>query len=284
MTTLGLRQPLDVAPRDRILDVYASFVRAIGGWLAVSDLIALLDALGVDEQATRSATSRMKRGGLLQAEKVEGQAGYCLSPTALAILQDGDKRIFRREDHDDAGGWVIALFSVPEAQRSQRYQIRSRLERLGFGQDQTGSWFAPAAVLAETRRELLRNDLTGFVTLWVGSHQGFGDLRQVVAQSWDLAGIAQAYRGYLAVADQIDRHWSGEDTPGLQSAWVDYLDNLASWRSLPYQDPGLPPAVAPQDWPAAEARRRFLALDDTLKPLAAQVFTTSIQGLASSPR
>ncbi|HUG85229.1 MAG TPA: PaaX family transcriptional regulator C-terminal domain-containing protein [Euzebya sp.] len=268
------------APRSRILDVYAMFVRPVGGWLAISDLISLLQPLGVDAQAVRSATSRMKRSELLIPDTMAGQAGYALSAEALGILQDGDKRIFRSVD-DEAETWIVALFSVPEAERSKRYQIRSRLERLGFGQGPASSWFAPSVVLPETQRMLQHSGLAGYVTLWDASHVGFGRLVDVVAAAWDLGAIMDAHGSYIDVADGITRRWSQSDA-GDAVAWVDYLDNLAAWRPLPYLDPGLPSGVVPPGWPAGAARARFTALEAALKPGAVRFFTASVGSSPSS--
>src|SRR6266498_1761766 len=51
-------------PRSLILDLYGAYIRRLGGWMAVSNLITLMGQLGVDEQAVRSAVSRMTRRGL----------------------------------------------------------------------------------------------------------------------------------------------------------------------------------------------------------------------------
>ena len=66
-------------PRDRVLNVYGSFVRDDDGWIAAGDLITLMGELGVNSQAVRSAVSRMKHSGLLVAERVDRRAGYALS-------------------------------------------------------------------------------------------------------------------------------------------------------------------------------------------------------------
>ncbi len=60
-------QPTTVSarPRSLILYVYGGFVRRLGGWLAVADLITLMRDLGVDAQGVRGAVARMKHGGLL---------------------------------------------------------------------------------------------------------------------------------------------------------------------------------------------------------------------------
>ncbi|CAN5846103.1 hypothetical protein BH24ACT15_BH24ACT15_37810 [soil metagenome] len=224
----------------------------------------------------------MKRNQLLIAQKVGGRAGYRLSGAAQDILSDGDKRIYRQFD-PGAEEWVVALFSVPESERNRRYQIKSRLERLGFGQGPTGSWFAPAAVLPETERSLRRGQLSHYVTLWVGTHVGFGDLADLVVQTWDCDAIHDAYAGYIADADRIAERWRGASGSDRAAAWVDYLDNLARWRPLPYMDPGLPPRVMPDGWRADEARDRFAVIDAMLHPKAMDLYSDVVNAARAVP-
>ena len=260
-------------PKDRILDVYGAFARGLGGWLPVSALITLLDPVGVDEQAVRSAASRMKRSGLLVAERLEGVAGYRLSRSASEILEDGDSRIFRDPLDAADASWVVAVFSVPEAERDQRYAIRSRLARLGYGQGPAGSWFAPAVVMPETRRMLRRHELSGYVTLWRASYAGFVDFEQLVASAWDLGDTRDRYQDFLTFAAEVGARWDTDDF-GDESAFVDYMENLAHWRPLPYLDPGLPASVTPSDWPGPSARDSFSRLERRLRPAAMRFFVS----------
>ncbi len=55
-------------PKSLILDIYGRYSAQFRGWIAVSDLIELMGLLDVDEQAVRSAVSRMTRRGLLAPE------------------------------------------------------------------------------------------------------------------------------------------------------------------------------------------------------------------------
>ncbi len=266
-------------PKDRILDVYGSFAQEGGGWLAIGDLIQLLAVLDVDAQSARSAASRMKRSGLLVAEKRDGVAGYALSQRADEILRDGRTRIFGMAESVDEGiadeeagsGWVVVLFSVPEAERQKRYLIRSRLERLGFGQGPASSWFAPAAVLAETERMLMRQGLSEYVTIWRGDLMGFSSIKELVASSWDLDEIQARYDDYLGTYERLEQQWL--EAPGQDSeAFGVYIQQNAVWRELPYLDPGLPASVTPVDWPGAEARSLFARFEKLLRSQAARFF------------
>src|SRR5690242_21164655 len=72
--------------RHLIITVYGLYARPEGGWLSVATLIRLLADIGIDEPAARSATSRLKRRGILQSRRYGGAAGYQLSADAQAIL------------------------------------------------------------------------------------------------------------------------------------------------------------------------------------------------------
>src|SRR5260370_16157397 len=143
--------------RHLIVTVYGLYARSDGGWLSVAALIRLLSDLRVDEPAVRSAISRLKRRGILQSQRYGGAAGYQLSAEALAILREGDARIFRRGRATPADGWVLAVFSVPESERHPRHALRSELTRLALGMVAPGVWIVPAHpqdTTAETLRRL----------------------------------------------------------------------------------------------------------------------------------
>src|SRR3954454_12794004 len=75
---------------------FGAFLRRLGGWIAVADLIALMADVGLDAQAVRSSVSRLKRRGVIESERRGGAAGYRLTPHGEAILRAGDARIFGR--------------------------------------------------------------------------------------------------------------------------------------------------------------------------------------------
>ena len=154
--------------------VYGLYARHDGGWLSVATLIRLLADLGIDEPAVRSAISRLKRRGILQSRRSGGAAGYQLSAEALAILREGDARIFRRGRATPADGWVLAVFSVPESERHRRHVLRSELTRLGFGMVAPGVWIVPAHPQDTTAETLRRLELDAYADLFRADHLAFG--------------------------------------------------------------------------------------------------------------
>ncbi len=248
------------SPGSLIVSFAGSFLRQLGGAIAVADLLRCLSLVGVGESAGRQALSRLKTRGLLHPERVHGRAGYRLTEAGMVDLTTGDRRIFHRPTTVEADGWVLAVFSVPESERAQRHRLRSELSWLGFGTVASGVWVAPRHLAEPTRDVLAAADLDRYVTWFAAHHLSPVD----VAQWWDLPALRAQYnrfiaahRADLAVADPSD-----------EQAFTIYLRVIDSWRVFPRIDPGLPAALLPADWPATEAWSTFATLHDRWAPAA----------------
>lgn len=258
-------------PRDHILDLFGSFVRDYGGWVAVADLLALLGSLGVAETSGRSALSRMKRQGEIEAISRGSVRGYALTPGSEEWFADGTERIMKGSPWRPDDLWVLAAFTVPEDERKVRYQIRARLRDLGFGQLSGGLMIAPASILDETVRALERAELVDYIDLWQSQHIGFMQMERVVASAWDLPMIDHAYRDYLASAAALE---AGAAPADDEAAFVRYVHHVHAWRELPFIDPGIPDRYVPGDWRATEARETFGRISNDLRPGAWRHFVT----------
>ena len=259
-------------PRQLIITVYGLYSRATGGWMSVASLVSLLTDLGVDEPAVRSSISRLKRRGILHPSRRSGAAGYALSDEALAILAEGDRRIFRRERARQDDGWLLAVFSVPEPERQQRHVLRSQLAQLGFGTAAPGVWIAPAHLHDATADMLRRLGLDTYADLFRADHVAFGDLAGKVRQWWDLDLLQRYYGQFIDAHGPLLRRWrsrpEGLPPAGRRQAFADYVWVLTDWRRLPYLDPGLPAELLPGNWIGARAAELFFTLQAQLEEAA----------------
>jgi len=253
---------VDVAPRQLILSLYGLYAREEGNWLSVASLIALMADLGTDSAAVRSSVSRLKRRGVLEAARRAGQAGYALSEDTLAVLREGDRRIWSRPRATAADGWLVLVFSVPEAERERRHALRSLLLRLGFGTAAPGVWVAPATLYDESVRALDRDGLTAYTELFRGDYLGAGDVAARIGEWWDLPALTDLYSDFLRAYRPVARRRSALPPA---AAFAAYVPMLTAWRRLPYLDPGLPLEHLPRDWPGIEAAELFSSLDSRLR-------------------
>jgi phenylacetic acid degradation operon negative regulatory protein len=252
-------------PRQFIVTVYGLYAREDGGWLSVASLITLLADLDIDEPAVRSSISRLKRRGILVAERRGGAAGYALSEEGLALLREGDERIFRRERSTLAEGWLLAVFSVPESERNKRHVLRTQLTRLGFGTAAPGVWIAPAHLHHATATMLRQQDLDGYADLFRADHLSFADVAAKMRQWWDLDELKRQYTAFLDEQEPVWQRWRRKRAGDDREAFVDYVRVLTSWRRLPYLDPGLPCELLPADWVGSRAADLFFAMRERLE-------------------
>jgi phenylacetic acid degradation operon negative regulatory protein len=265
------------------LTVFALYARSEDDWLSVASLVRLMADLGLDGAAVRSAISRLKRRGVLRAQRHGSAAGYALEGSTLEVLAEGDRRIFEPTRAVPADGWILVAFSVPEAERDKRHELRTSLTRLGFGTASPGVWIAPGNLAAETRRTLERRGLTGYVDLFTAQHIGFGDLRAKIRTWWDLDELAALYDDFihrhqplLATASATATATAASSRADPAAAFRSYVQMLTEWRRLPYRDPGLPLQLLPPGWSGQSARVLFDELDSALSAPAREHARTVI--------
>ncbi|MDX8049594.1 PaaX family transcriptional regulator C-terminal domain-containing protein [Lentzea sp. BCCO 10_0798] len=265
------------AGRDRlgplIITIFGLYARGEHNWLSVASVVQLMADLGVEGQAARSSISRLKRRGVVRAERRDG-AGYALSESTLETLAEGDTRIFERRRATTEDGWLVVVFSVPESEREKRHALRTSLTQLGFGTTAPGVWVAPGNLATETRRTLERRGLSEYVDIFTGHHFAFGDLRSKVRAWWDLDELTDLY------ADFLRRHRPVLDA-GITSpeqAFQTYVPMLTAWRRLPYSDPGLPLSLLPPGWNGVTAEALFEQLNTTLSAPAREHALAVIHG------
>src|SRR3954465_5519001 len=261
---------LRAVPRSLLMTFFGAFLRRLGGWIAVADLVALMGDLGLDEQAVRSAVSRLKRRGVIAPERRGGAAGSRLAGRGTEILEAGDARIYGR-DGAGADAWLLVVFSIPETRRALRHNLRTRLQAvgpsrrprlqwLGVGAVANGVWIAPAAVEPEVRRVVEELALGDHVELFRGAHPGDAG---AAAARWAPDALAAEYRAYVAAWEPAARDGDGRGS-SPRDAFAAHVRHLDAWRRVPFHDPGLPAAALPADWPGGRGWDVFRALDRRL--------------------
>lgn len=245
---------LEPAPRPQSLMLNFFGIHVLGRDAALSSgsVIEVFARVGVTEEAVRSTLTRMVGRGLLERHRRGRKAYFALTPRAVTVLQDGHDRIWRTGavNRDWDGQWTLVGYSLPEAWRRERHDLRSRLTWGGFGLLQSGLWVAPGVVdVAALLGDLALDDR---LRVFRGTVLAPTEAGQVVESAFDTAAIAAQYRTFL---DRWDRPGAlGEDP--LSGQLLLHTD----WLELVRRDPRLPAEHLPADWPAIRAERLFQTL------------------------
>lgn len=262
-------------PRALILTLLGAYIRRLDGWISIAGIIKAAGELGVDSQSVRSAVSRLKRRGLVAPARRWNIAGYVLTPAGNRMVQLDELRAFglpRTATLQD--GWVVVVFSVPDARKSDRHSLRSQLERLGFGLLGSAVWLAPWHVASEAKEMLIEGNLDQYAYIFQARYDAFGEPADLVAQSWNLNTIEAAYREFHATVEPIAARWRRRGSHDDRQALIDHMTVLTAWRPLTYVDAGLPADALPRSWPRPAAWDLFHELIGRLEEQAIRYMLT----------
>ena len=238
------------------------------GELPVAGLVRLLDGLGVDGQAARATVSRLKGKGILLQRRDGGASLYALSPDVLDLFRADDERIFAPVRSAPGDPWALLIFSVPEAERNRRYELRTELASLGFGFVAAGVAIAPRTVLDQARGRLEARGLDQYAECFAGDYLTDADIRAKVGQWWDLGALDEQYAAFIDDFEGLEA--PPPDGPEADlAAFAAYVPMLTRWRRFPYRDPNIPLEFLPEGWKAPRAKAAFLRLHAELAGRAA---------------
>jgi len=253
-----------VRARSALFDVYGSYLRARGGEAAIAALVRLLEPLGFEAPAIRTAVSRMVRQDWLRPVRLAEGPGYALTARAERRLDEAAARIYRTSPSTWDGRWqVLVLEELPT--RSARDRLDSSLRLFGYGPLGPTTWVAPRPS-TELPEILSAEGLAG--RTFFGEHDG--DDAELAARAWDLETLGADYASFVTewrpVVSAVDGSVPAEAFAASQRL-------LHAWRRFLFRDPGLPGTLLPADWPGTEAADFFDRETARLAP-AADAFLT----------
>ncbi|MFM9557834.1 MULTISPECIES: PaaX family transcriptional regulator C-terminal domain-containing protein [Streptomyces] len=219
-------------------------------------IIDVLGRVGVGEQAVRSTLTRMVNRGLLRRRREGRRMYFGLTPQATRVLMDGRTRVWRQGAVNDDwdGTWTLLGFSLPEAWKRRRHDLRSRLTWSGFGALYSGLWVAPGNVdIAAAVADL---GLTDHVKIFHARANEATDVELMIRDTWDLESIAARYVAF-------DKRWTallGSGADPVDDPIGTRLRLVSDWLWTIRTDPRLPARHLPSEWPARPAEETFRRL------------------------
>ncbi|MDY7106978.1 MAG: PaaX family transcriptional regulator C-terminal domain-containing protein [Actinomycetota bacterium] len=222
-------------------------------WLG--ELLDAAELVGVKARSMRTVVRRMTSEGWFAIERIGRRSRYRLSDAGRDELRRGDVRVFELDQPAWDGRWQLVLTGEGRGGATEPDGLAKPLRWLGFGRLGPGQWLSPHDRGAELGA--LARELDPGHRLAVFTDASFaGRERGLVDACWDLRGIAARYEAFLAAhRDAAAPPWDPPVEPVeafRRLFWLDH-DMLRILRD----DPNLPAALLPEDWPGHEARRLF---------------------------
>ncbi len=236
--------------RGLLFTLLGELVLPADGTAWTTAILAVFARLGIEEKAARQALMRTAAAGWLDAEKIGRRTRWRLTGSARRLLTDGAERIysFAGPAPEWDGRWLVVVTRIPEGDRRSRHVVRTRLSWAGFGTLGAGLWISPHPDReAEARRVLRDAGVAHDAHVFVAMRTGLGDIRDMVAQAWDLTAVEGQYEEFVSEF--------GDREPA--DVLVRQLELVHAWRRFPSIDPALPRELLPGRWSGLAAARLF---------------------------
>ncbi len=262
--------------RSLLFDLWGDYIQHVGGEARSGALTRYLAEFGISEPALRQALSRMTRQGWLQTRRVAGRSCYSLTERGKRRMAEACRRVYNPVDVPWDGHWRMLVYSIPEAMRSIRDDLRKELAWTGFACLAPGTWISPNP-LEEALAELVhRYDLAPHITTFTAAHTGPETAQELVRRCWDLNAITAGYDRFIA-------HWQPRmenfrDLPD-DRCFVEKIELVHDYRKFLFVDPGLPRELLPEGWRGADARRLFQEYYSLLAPGAGRFMDAAFESI-----
>ncbi|MBV9119412.1 MAG: PaaX family transcriptional regulator [Chloroflexi bacterium] len=274
-------EPPPVKPRSWLFDLFGDYVEhRPGRKLGTGSIIALGAEFDLTERAMRSALLRLQRDGWVDVDRAAGRSSYGLTDAGRALIDRGRERILRGPEHNWDGQWAVLAYSIPEARRDLRDRLRRELGWLGCGAIGSGLFISPR--LPDVAALATRYDLpAGAFTVFQGRQLWPGDDRSLAGRCWDLARLNERYLEFCEAFRPYCRPLPMSD----QDCFVVRFRLINAYRRLPFDDPGLPAELLPEEWQGFPAMSLFQDLHERLAPGANCYYDslTAPSGVSSQP-
>jgi phenylacetic acid degradation operon negative regulatory protein len=252
-----------------VFTLFGEYINPHPGRIWTSNLIALLDVLGVSERAVRSTFSRMTKKEWLVSKRKGRYSSYALTRSGQRVVREAQIRIFEPRRTAWDGLWHMVVYSVPEEKRKLRSALRKQLGWLGFGSLAPGTWISPNDRREEVEDHLDNLGARPYAVYFGGMKLNYATNEEVVARCWDLGNLNQEYESFLDTYEagfKKDRDRKRRDIPldpakcFRQRFWL-----TLEYSQFPRRDPNLPESLLPESWLGVRASMMFTEYHSLLK-------------------
>jgi phenylacetic acid degradation operon negative regulatory protein len=269
-------------PRSKslVVTIFGDAIVPHGGMVWLGSLIELLAPFGVNDRLLRTSVFRLAQEGWLGAQRDGRRASYAITPDAMARFVHAYRRIYAPPNVHWDGSWTLVLNGDGALNAAERAAVRKELLWEGYSVIAPGIMGHPAADGPALDELLKRLGVAGklFVVQGKSMRQvSARPLSDLVAEGWDVAGVAEGYSKFIAQfepllaalrasADAADGlPPGGADADGLagveacdqpltpEKAFVVRTLLTHAYRRVQLHDPQLPVELLPTPWPGALA-------------------------------
>lgn len=244
-----------VRPGALVVDLLGDFSRAGGRELRLKALVELGEDLGIPGPSMRVTIARLRERGWFEVRRDGRESIYRLSPASLVSIHEGGERIHRPTPIEWDGNWSMVIYTVPEADRQTRDELRRQLVWHGFGPLAPATWIRPRPLFdhLETATAHLH---AARLTMMTTRTSGLAADRELAERCWDLDSLGTDYEAFIREV-RADMPAYRQAASNAGDALVARVMLVHAYRRFTRRDPQLPIDLQPSGWHGEEAHRLF---------------------------
>ena len=178
--------------RSLVFDLFGDYLRYRGGEVRLRHLVALMACFDIPEPTVRVVATRLRKEGWLSSRREGRETIYALTETAWELLDEGRDRIFNRARGPWDGQWHMVIYSVPEAERALREQLRKKLAWFGFGPLSASVWLSPHDRAGDVLKAFA-DEPSVRLDVFRSQSKGPAEDRDIASRAWDLGELDRDY-------------------------------------------------------------------------------------------
>jgi phenylacetic acid degradation operon negative regulatory protein len=240
------------------------FGRVRGGELPGGWFVEALGEAGREPAAVRQTLYRMDRDAELLTRREGRMKFYRASSYADAEIDAGTAKIFQRSAREWDGQWTVVHVGLrTPSLAAHRERVKALLAVEGFAQIDANVYVHPHAHVAERLAEALPARAKPEVVIIRGSLLG-QEARKALLALWPIEALAKRYRTALAAFVDVEKALAKgvSDRDAFLFRFAVVFEHLG----VAWDEPDLPDALLPSDWPGSKSRAVAAELYEALLP------------------
>ena len=227
-------------------------------------LVTVMAALGFGEATARATILRMRRDGRLTSVRRGPRVDYALTAPSRALSEAVLKPVIEPRPQWD-GVFHALLFSIPEPERTYRDGLRRAAVAAGFGLLQSGVFVTPDERRWTPLGSIVDAAPAGSRLMRAELRLSLADAATAAGAAWPLAALARRYRAHIEDLERVAAESRAHPLTGalaVRGLW----EAMAPLFATAAEDPGLPAALLPANWPGQTLPRAVAAVSMELGP------------------